>query len=320
VLVALAGCGPEDGAPQRPPKLAFASSAQELGTVEQGEPLQHRFDFRNDGGSALLIDNVKTSCDCVAVVAQQSTVAPGAAGSVAVRCDTDQSHGRVQRSVTVYSNDPAQPVLTLTLGGEVAVDAVADPPSLYLGHLRRGERSENESRLFARAPEALRMERDGSAVLDASLQPADGGAARLVVAVKPAAPLGRFSESVRIATSSRKHPTLKVEVVGFVDGDLVVSPRALSFGHVTAGDAVARTLLVENRGQAPAHVIGVSVAGPSARAEVETIEDGRRYEVRVVLNTSLPPGRLGGRIEIRTDHPEQPLLSVPVSGQVRKRA
>ncbi|MGE5233110.1 MAG: DUF1573 domain-containing protein, partial [Acidobacteriota bacterium] len=141
-LVTLAGCGPEGGAPQQPPKLVFASNAQELGTVEQGEPLQHRFDFRNDGGSALLVDNVKTSCDCAAVVAQPSTVAPGAAGSVAVRCDTDQSHGRVQRSVTVYSNDPAQPVLTLTLGGEVTADAVADPPSLYVGHLRRGERSE----------------------------------------------------------------------------------------------------------------------------------------------------------------------------------
>ena len=321
-LVALAGCGPEGGTPPQPPKLSFASSAQELGTVAQGEPFQHRFEFRNDGGSALVIHNVKTACDCAAALAQESVVAPGASGSIEVRCNSDHSHGRVQRTVTVYSNDPARPVLTLTIGGEVDPDAVADPPALYLGHVRRGQRSENEARLFARAPEALRLATGGGAVLDASLQPADsaGTARSLAVAIKPDAPLGRFSETVRVATNSPKHPLLKIDVVGFVDGDLVVSPRALSFGRVTQGDAAADTLLVENRGQAPVHVTAASVAGSSARAEVQTIEEGRRYEVRVVLNTSLPPGRLNDRVEIRTDHPEQPLLRVPVSGQIRKRA
>ncbi len=238
-----------------------------------------------------------------------------------MRCDTERAHGPIRPSITVYSNDPAQRVTTLTLAADVTPDVVADPPSLYVGHLRRGERSENESHLYTGAAIMLRVDADNARVLQASLQPAPSGdgSQDLAVAIRPDAPVGRFSENVRIRSTSPRHPAVTVAVVGFVDGDLVVSPREISFGQVAQGETSERTLLVENQGQGLAHVTGASVSGSFARADVQTVEDGRRYRVRVALNAALPPGHFAGRIEIHTDDPAQPALRVRVSGQVRKR-
>jgi hypothetical protein len=57
--------------------------------------------------------------------------------------------------------------------------------------------------------------------------PLDVSAAVLTIGTAPAAPLGPFTAAIRIPTTSRAHPTLRVAVSGIVAAD-APTPRPLN--------------------------------------------------------------------------------------------
>jgi len=178
----------------------------------------HVFTFRNAGGTDLTIDNVRASCDCSGEVDSPRMLSPGDTGGVEVTFDTDGHRGSTTRTVTVYSNDPAQPVTTLTLRGTIVADIIADPPELYVGHLRRGQVARTEVHLLVAGAVAVRGAEVTGRVVDARLHAASGGSGtRLRIAIKPDAPAGRFRESVLVRTSSARRPVLTVPVIGIVE-------------------------------------------------------------------------------------------------------
>jgi hypothetical protein len=181
----------------------------------------HRFDFRNNGGLDLTIDNVRASCTCNAVTAAK-VVPPGGTGGIDVSFDTTDQVGRKARTITVYSNDPGQPVTTLTLAGEVRAVVAADPPQLYVGHLRRGERARNDVRVIASTAATLGPLLTDGAVISAAVENGeDAQGIEVRVAIKPDAPRGPFRESIRLHTSDARRPVLVIPVTGTVDAPFV---------------------------------------------------------------------------------------------------
>ena len=90
--------------------------------------------------------------------------------------DTAHDSGHKTRTITVYSNDPAQPVTNLSLAGEIDAEVAADPPALYVGHLQRGQAARNEVRLLSWPNAALLTGRSAHGkFLDASLRSVAGG-------------------------------------------------------------------------------------------------------------------------------------------------
>ncbi|MBI4516385.1 MAG: DUF1573 domain-containing protein [Deltaproteobacteria bacterium] len=215
VVATIAACA--SSPPPQPPRLSFAAASYDFGTVEQGAPIEAAFALRNAGGSELSVHHLKSACGCAATLAAR-TVPAGGGGVINVRCDSARASGSISRTVTVYSNDPAQPFATLTLRGTVAAEIAADPPALYLGALRRAERGQNQVRIVSRRPLRLSLRPDAGPVLEASLvdSPAAPAEKTLALSVKADAPLGRFSTAVVIATDSPRHPTLNVPVTGMV--------------------------------------------------------------------------------------------------------
>lgn len=182
--------------------------------------VRHAFAFRNAGGLDLQIDNLRPSCDCTATAAPVRLLPPGADSAIEVSFDTSDEFGKQTRTITVYSNDPAQPVITLTLRADVDADVAADPPQLYVGHVRRGETAPNDARLVVGAAAAVTLgplEASGP-VVGSFLRTGDAGK-RVVVRIKPDAPLGRFRETVTIHTTSRQRPVLTIPVSGAVDAE-----------------------------------------------------------------------------------------------------
>jgi len=217
--------GPAGPAPA--PRIVYAETIHDAGHLAPGAALQHVFTVRNQGGRDLSIDNVRTGCGCTATAVTR-TVAPGAEGAIEARCDTSNDFGPQTRTVTVYSNDPAQPVSTLTLRADVEAEVAADPAQLYVGHVQRGDTLPREVRAIAAAGEvSVDQVRSSGPVLQAALTPpAPGGLGKRVrLTIQPGAPLGRFEEAITVYTSSPRRPTLTVAVAGIVDG-APVAPSA----------------------------------------------------------------------------------------------
>src|SRR5213078_1183881 len=150
----------------------------------------------NRGEGVLLIDHVKSSCGCTVAVVSAHEIPIAADGRVTVAVDTARMAGRVNKIVTVYTNDPDNPVVGLTMTGEVSADLLVTPSPLYLGRVRRGDRTRHE-------------------VLVAPGQ-------RVVVELDPHIPLGRFSEQVKLRTTSPHESLLTLQVFGSVEGEVVV--------------------------------------------------------------------------------------------------
>jgi hypothetical protein len=227
VLSLAAACNRPSTAPEtppRPPRIAFRQNALTFGVVDQGMRVRQVFPLRNDGSLDLTIDNLRASCGCTASLLSAPgagrVITGGGEAAIEVICDTATDVGRKPRTITVYSNDPAQPVTNLTLRGEVRADVAADPPRLYVGHLARGQVAPYDVRLVASDPAvSIGAVEDHGRVIAAVLRdPVPGSAERRVrIAIKPDAPFGRFTESVKIHTSSTRRPVLTVPVTGVVD-------------------------------------------------------------------------------------------------------
>jgi hypothetical protein len=208
-------------APRQPPRLVFTQTTQDCGRVEAGRQVTQAYAFRNTGGLDLSIDNVRAACRCIAAPPPTRIIPPGGEGTIDVTFDSTGEHGPQKRTITVYSNDPVQPVTTLTLTADVAAALAAEPPRLYVGHVRRGAPAPNSVRLVGPEVAAARAVEATGTVLEASL---DGAAAQrtpatIRVTVKPHAPLGRFREELLVRTQDTRQPLLAIPVVGIVDPD-----------------------------------------------------------------------------------------------------
>jgi hypothetical protein len=212
---------------RQPPKLEFTETTHGLGRVDAGELARHSYAFRNTGGLDLSIDNVRAACSCTAAAVPARVIPPGGDGVIDVTFDATHERGPVTRTITVYSNDPARPVTTLTLVADVDAVVAADPPALYVGHVRRGESAPNPVRLLGAVGTVGPVEGTGP-VLDATVNGvvSERSPATLRVSVKPQAPLGRFKESVLVHTRDARQPQLAIPVVGVVDAEAAATaPR-----------------------------------------------------------------------------------------------
>ena len=333
VCAALSGaCNAPGGSPGRqPPRIAFGETSHDGGRVRQGDPVIVTFPFRNAGDLPLVLDTPRAGCDCEATTSAR-TLAPGAEGTVTVRCNPAQSGGPFSGSATVYGNDPAQPATTLTVTADVQAVAVADPARVFVGHVQRGKDAAAVVKLLAPAEADTtfgpvegsgRVLRAALAPLAPRDAPADMRGQMLRLGITPDAPLGPFAATLRIATSSRLVPAVTVEVAGRVDGTVVATPARLEFGRVAADGEATRVVEVRRTTDRAVAVSGARMEPPVGRVEVAAVRPGRTYRVTVRLEGSaarpMPAGRVEGTIVIDTDTADLPRLEVPFTARVVTR-
>ena len=101
------------------PHMAFDSMALNFGRIAQGAQVERTFRFTNDGGSTLIITDVRSTCGCtVGKDWPKEPVAPGQGGTITVRFDSEGRGGLIDKAVTVTANT-RPPTQVLRLIGEV---------------------------------------------------------------------------------------------------------------------------------------------------------------------------------------------------------
>ncbi len=100
------------------PKLVAVEAVKDVGKVAKGERVKVDFELRNDGPAELLINNVHPTCGCT-VASFDAKIAPGATGKIHAEIDTVDFSGPIAKTITVLSNDPLNPRLTLTIKARV---------------------------------------------------------------------------------------------------------------------------------------------------------------------------------------------------------
>ena len=100
-------------------KIFFPETQHDFGKVKEGEILEYEFKFENKGMESLTIKDVKTSCGCTAAVVSENTIKPGKVGTIKVNFNTKGREGKNSKSITVVSNDTAEPNKVISIYADV---------------------------------------------------------------------------------------------------------------------------------------------------------------------------------------------------------
>jgi Protein of unknown function (DUF1573) len=99
--------------------LKWESTEQVLHpTINDTTAVAH-YQFENVGKTPVHIDSVKTSCGCTVASLKSNDIAPGEKGEIVATLNIGDRVGMQTKAITVTTNDPAQPRVSLVLKADV---------------------------------------------------------------------------------------------------------------------------------------------------------------------------------------------------------
>ncbi len=99
------------------PRIQISPRTRDFGIKQQGDSVRVAYSITNSGPKELLINRAFSSCNCVQLHWSSKKIAPGSSVDLEVLFLTDQRLGNQHKNITIFSNDPRQPVTVLTLKG-----------------------------------------------------------------------------------------------------------------------------------------------------------------------------------------------------------
>jgi len=115
------------------PHLTVLQPVYDFGTARQGSIVEHSFMLTNKGDAPLTIDKIRASCGCTATQMTSKIIQPNTSIPLRTRLNLTLQKGKQNKTITVYSNDPKNPVVTLKLQGESVTMVSLEPPRADLG-------------------------------------------------------------------------------------------------------------------------------------------------------------------------------------------
>ena len=103
------------------PKTYFESRTYNFGTIKQGKKIVHNFVLKNVGQKDLIIRRIWATCGCTAVTPKKTVINPDDITQIKVVFNSTGRKGNQKKMITVVTNDPENPRITLWLEGIVKI-------------------------------------------------------------------------------------------------------------------------------------------------------------------------------------------------------
>lgn len=306
---------------QRRGSLVAETLTYDFGTATPGEILEHEFTFTNRGPEPITIHSVRSSCGCTQGHVSQHRAAPGEKVTLHTRFDTAGRRGPQKKMVYLFTSDPVVPTITCTLSGTLA-DARADgPASVYFQNVRFGQEAAQSIVLdMGEAPPAVREILLENSFLKAS-PIADAGSQkdselRVEITCAPTAPIGTFSDRLRIFIEGEDRPHWDIPVAGRVVGDFLWTPLRLDVGKIDSRrPPVTHTVYIHAAAGTTAAVTAADTRDGKISVTLSPIGNGRHYRLDVSPVGKGAPGQsVKDVICIATDSKLEPLIEISFIG------
>ena len=97
------------------PVMKIDPATIDLGRIRHGNVLEREITVKNLGKKELQIRSVQGNCSCVTASIEAAKIKAGGEGKLKISLTTQGRIGLQQKAVTLYSNDPRNPVQRITL-------------------------------------------------------------------------------------------------------------------------------------------------------------------------------------------------------------
>jgi hypothetical protein len=324
------GCAPVPPSPANapsasPPRVTVDPEAQEVGVVALGEDAVGEVLVRNEGGAPLTlgVPNLPRGTRVDALVPE---LKPG--GSVRLRfvVDTFAAEGSRDQAWTLVTNDPDRPRVVVRLNVDVRPFLVARPGYvryITVQHAREGTISQTIAATDGadfrvtrvESPTPLRIE--FREAMPAERDPAwTGSQWRVMTTLAADSAVGPIIGPIMVYTDHPRQKRLLIPLSGFVRPMLAVTPPEARVGDLPRTRTEALVYFVKNFAEEPIEMTGASTDVAAVRAEIEPIERGRSWHLKLFVVPGSPVGSFEGKVMLRTSSSKIPELEVPLSGRV----
>ncbi len=304
-------------AKQNPVPLVLAEAGfYDFGEALGGGEIRHTFKLKNIGQKPLKITKVEESCACTATIVSKDEIPPCGFGIIEAVLKVPSENRQVEESINVYTNDPIQSQVTLTLKGTAFVPIMTFPSRLLLGSIPPKTSIKKSLTIHQRGETQILAVRTDSDHLKAAIVSAKADPiTRVEVALLESALPGTFSHNLLVDYQYEdKEATHEVLVFGEVLGVFTVSPKRFFFGLIRNKSAVSKTVSMSSLNDQPFKITSVE----SSLAYVTTIStpqaDGFGYQLTASIQPEAPTDELSGEILVKTDNTVQPAIRVPFVG------
>lgn len=97
------------------PRLLISEPDIDFKEISSSRTVQRSLVLSNLGQEPLLIRKVSTNCDCVNVILEEKEIFPGGKAEMNITFDPKGRQGIDHKHITLFTNDPINPVRTITL-------------------------------------------------------------------------------------------------------------------------------------------------------------------------------------------------------------
>jgi len=306
------------GVSAQEPRLQIREAVFDFGTVDEGASVTHDFELLNSGNADLRIERVVPTCGCTVPTLPADVLAPGATAQLQVQFNTSGFNGRVEKHITLFTNDENKAASTLTLRGEIVPLISVTPPYLDFGRVVKGapapERKEVTVRIKAGSgAEISQVKAFGKHLV---LEDMTGGAKerRFFLSLSPDVPRGELRDRVVIGLKGAEQSSVNLPVFANVSGPLALVPATVSLGIIAGEQEIVRKVRLENYGEAPVALRGATSSDSAVRVSHRTLSDGRRYEIELRVAPGLVKHDLRAEVTLETDLPGEEELTFGVYG------
>ena len=298
----------------------FKVHEHDFGTVARGSEQKFRFEITNLYKEDVVIDSVRASCGCTIPSIEKQTIKSLESGAILATYNTKSFVGSRGATVTVTISKPFFAEVQLQIEGFIRGDVVFVPGKIELGNIKHGATVTQEVTVKYAGRSSWKItdvqcDKDYYEVeiVDRSMV-ANQVHYRLLIRLKPEAPVGYIKDDLVLITDDADKGKLKLAVTGNVIAPVTVSPASMVLGTVPPGTQVIKRMVV--KADQPFKITGVTADQDGFSFEVSK----EMKKVHLVPMTYVAPreaAMINAIIRISTDIQDAPSLSSNVSVNVK---
>ncbi len=310
------------------------------------------FDFENTGTDTLKISKLKVSSPGITAVSEPENVLPNGSGIIRVTFDPAKTEGRVERYISLRTNDPINPVKQLSVSADVTSkeQTLEDKFPDKIGNLRmkskhlalddfkNTEIRKDTFRLLNAWSQPMKIEmKEPSAyttwqAIPAVIQPMKQG---FLVVTYDAAKSGNWGLAMNIFTMLTNDSLLPEKTISIgvnIKEDfsylkklpepklpkIEFSEQNFSFGAITSGEVKEHSFIVKNTGKGLLIIRKVKTSCGCTAAELKKkeIKPGEETQIDVKYDSTNNTGKQIKTITVICNDPETPTTLLSISSEV----
>ncbi len=299
-----------------PGKIVCPEIEYDFGKMDNIKKVEHQYVVRNEGKGELLISQVKASCGCTAAKLDKDRLAPGEQTNINVTLDLRNRKGLQKKTISVMSNDPTTPTLTLLLQGEAVPVVAVEPEILNFGTIA-DDAPVTKTVTIRSAKDNVTFHVKGVTMKNSQLQIAlqtkeiEPGKSYEITATTPGGlKSGGYGGQIEIETDFADNPIFRVTATMRVLGAFVVTPQRIMLQSNPDAPTTTQQLITVAPGRVKGfEITEVVVPLPAMKSTMEP----KRADTAVIRLTDVPVSDelTGKELIIKTNNAENPEIRIP---------